>query len=136
MDPNRLRSISLFAELGDDDLRRVATFATETSVEEGAYLVREGDYSTELVGIEEGTADVVRDGKTIASLNAGDVFGEMGLVEKQMRSASVVATSPMLLVKLTRWELKRLPDETRDRLGELIEERRGADASRIPASEG
>src|SRR3954463_4878955 len=129
MDPNRLRSISLFAELGDDDLRRVATFATETSVEEGTYLVREGDYSTELVGIEEGTADVVRDGQTIATLKAGDVFGEMGLVEKRMRSASVVATSPMLLVKLSRWELRRLPDETRERLGEVIEERRSANAS-------
>ena len=135
MDPNRLRAIELFSQLSDEDLRKVATFATETSVPEGTNLVREGDYSTELIGIEEGTADVIHDGQTLASLSAGDVFGEMGLLEKEMRSASVVATSPMRLVKLTRWELKRLPDETVERLRGVIAERREADASRIPSGE-
>jgi cAMP-dependent protein kinase regulator len=135
VDPNRLRAIELFSQLSDEDLRKVATFATETSVPEGTNLVREGDYSTELIGIEEGTADVIHDGQTLASLSAGDVFGEMGLLEKEMRSASVVATSPMRLVKLTRWELKRLPDETVERLRGVIAERREADASRIPSGE-
>jgi CRP/FNR family transcriptional regulator, cyclic AMP receptor protein len=125
MDPNRLRSIELLAPLSDDDLTRIATFATETSAPEGQTLMREGDYATDLIGIEEGSADVVRDGGTIASLRAGDVVGEMGLIEKRRRSASVVATSPMRLIKLTHWDVRRLPAETRQRLEQVVSERRG-----------
>jgi CRP-like cAMP-binding protein len=130
MDPNRLRSIELLSTLSEDDLRRISTFATETSVGEGQVLMREGDYATDLVGIEEGTADVTRSGQTIATLSGGDVFGEMGLVDKARRSASVVSTSPMRLIKLTHWDVKRLPRETRDRLEQVVHERRAADASR------
>jgi CRP-like cAMP-binding protein len=130
MDPNRLRSIALVAELPDDDLRRLAVFAVEDSVGEGATLVREGDFSTELIGIEEGSADVVRDGEVIASLGQGDVFGEMGLLEKERRSATVVATSPMRIVKLSRWDLRRMPKETVERLRSVVAERRARDAER------
>jgi CRP/FNR family transcriptional regulator, cyclic AMP receptor protein len=130
MDPNRLRSIELLATLSDDDLARIATFATETSAPEGQTLMREGDYATDLVGIEEGSADVVRDGGTIASLGAGDVVGEIALIEKSRRSASVVATSPMRLIKLTHWDVRRLPAETRRRLEQVVQERRGNDAAR------
>jgi CRP-like cAMP-binding protein len=130
MDPNRLRSIALVAELPDEDLRRLAVFAVEDSVGEGATLVREGDFSTELIGIEEGSADVVRDGEVIASLGQGDVFGEMGLLEKERRSATVVATSPMRIVKLSRWDLRRMPKETVERLRSVVAERRARDAER------
>jgi cAMP-dependent protein kinase regulator len=130
MDPNRLRSIALVAELPDEDLRRLAVFAVEDSVGEGATLVREGDFSTELIGIEEGSADVVRDGEVIASLSQGDVFGEMGLLEKERRSATVVATSPMRIVKLSRWDLRRMPKETVERLRSVVAERRARDAER------
>ena len=129
MDPSRLRAIQLFANLSDDDLRRVATFATETSVGENTMLMREGDYATDLVGIEEGTAEVQRGGQTIATLTTGDVFGEMGLVEKTKRTASVVSTSPMRLVKLTHWDVRRLPAETRERLEQVVQERRASESS-------
>ena len=124
MDIGRLRSIPLFAGVPDDDLRRIATFAAEDSAEAGATLVREGDYSTELVAIEEGTAEVLQHGARIATLGPGDIFGETGVLEKEMRNASVVATSPMRMVKLTTWEIKRLPPEARARLREVVDERR------------
>src|SRR3954465_13718489 len=127
MDASPPRAIELFANLSEDDLRRVATFATETSVGENTMLMREGDYATDLVGIEEGTAEVQRGGQPIATLSTGDVFGEMGLIEKSKRTASVVSTSPMRLVKLTHWDVRRLPAETRERLEQVVqrsEERR------------
>jgi CRP/FNR family transcriptional regulator, cyclic AMP receptor protein len=130
MDPSRLRAIELFANLSDDDLRRVATFATETSVGDNTMLMREGDYATDLVGIEEGTAEVQRGGQPIATLSTGDVFGEMGLIEKSKRTASVVSTSPMRLVKLTHWDVRRLPAETRERLEQVVQERRASDVNR------
>src|SRR5438128_8300386 len=112
MDPNRLKAIPLFSELSDEEARRLAAFASETSIAEGQILMKQGDYSTELIAIEEGTADVLRDGEKIASLKEGDVIGEMGIFEREPRNADVVATSPMRVAKLTHWEIRRMSEET------------------------
>jgi hypothetical protein len=48
------------------------------------------------------------------------------VLEKGLRNASVVATSPIRLVKLTTWEIKRLPRETVERLRRVVDERRVA----------
>jgi CRP-like cAMP-binding protein len=127
MDPNRLTAIPFFSELSPEEAHRLATFATETSVPEGQILMKEGDYSVELIAIEEGTADVIQGGRLIASLKAGDLIGEMGLIERRLRSADVIASSPMRLIKLTHWEIRRMSDETVDRIRAMIEQRRGTD---------
>src|SRR6202035_3709843 len=124
MDPNRLTAIPIFSQLSPDEARRLATFATETSASEGQILMKQGDYSTELIAIEEGTADVLRDGEKIASLGEGDLIGEMGLIERKPRNADVIATSPMRVIKLTHWEIRRMSQETVDRINQTIEERR------------
>jgi len=126
MDPNRLTAIPLFSQLSEAEAKRLAAFASETSVPEGQLLIRQGDYSTELIAIEEGTADVIRDGARIASLKAGDLIGEMGLLTRAPRNADVVATSPMLILKLTHWEIRRMSKETVDRIQEIVEQRRSA----------
>jgi cAMP-dependent protein kinase regulator len=126
MDPNRLTAIPIFSDLSPEEARRLATFATETSVAEGQILMKQGDYSTELIAVEEGTADVVRDGEKIASLKEGDLIGEMGLFERQPRNADVIATSPMRVVKLTHWEIRRMSGDTVERIRQIIDERRTA----------
>ena len=124
MDPNRLKEIPIFSHLSNEEAKRLAAFATETSVADGQILMKQGDYSTELIGIEEGTADVIRDGKKIASLNQGDLIGEMGLLEHEPRNADVVATSPMRVMKLTHWEVRRMSEETLARIREIVAKRR------------
>jgi CRP/FNR family transcriptional regulator, cyclic AMP receptor protein len=124
MDPARLTAIPIFSELSAEEAKRLSTFATETSAAEGQMLMKEGDYSVELIAIEEGTADVVQGGKKIASLHAGDLIGEMGLLERRPRSADVIATSPMRLIKLTHWEIRRMSEDTVGRIKATIEERR------------
>jgi CRP/FNR family cyclic AMP-dependent transcriptional regulator len=124
MDPARLTAIPIFSELSEDEAKRLAAFASETSAAEGQMLMKEGDYSVELIAIEEGTADVLQGAKTVASLKAGDLIGEMGLLERKPRNADVIATSPMRLIKLTHWEIRRMSEETVNRIKATIEERR------------
>ena len=124
MDPARLTAIPIFSELSAEEAKRLAAFASETSAAEGQMLMKEGDYSVELIAIEEGTADVIQDGKPIASVGPGDLIGEMGLLERRPRNADVIASSPMRLIKLTHWEIRRMSDATVDRIKATIEERR------------
>lgn len=127
MDPENLRGVPLFAAMSDADLNRIATFANEDSCAEGATLVREGDFSNDMIAIESGTADVLRGGETVGSLGPGDVFGEIGVLGKQARTATIVATSPMRLVRLDSWNVKRLPAEVREQMAQLVEARRAKD---------
>jgi len=126
MDPNRLTAIPIFSHLSPEEGKRLAAFATETSVPEGQILMKEGDYSVELIAIEEGTADVIQGGKKIATLKEGDLIGEVGLLERRPRNADVIASSPMRLIKLTHWEIRRMSEDTVDRIKATIEERRKA----------
>jgi CRP/FNR family transcriptional regulator, cyclic AMP receptor protein len=129
LDAKRLKSIPLFEEVGDEELAQIAPFAQEVSVEEGKVLVREGDFSYEFMAIEEGTAEVTRRGEHVADLAPGDFFGEMGLLEKTLRNATVTAKTPMRLVTLTGWDLRRVErtaPEAIERVRAVLEERRPA----------
>ena len=88
--------------------------------------MKEGDYSTELIAIEEGTADVIKGGRTVASVGPGELIGEMGLLSREPRSADVIATSSMLVMRLTHWEMRRMSNETLARIHEIIEQRQAA----------
>ena len=126
MDPERLRAIPVFAALDPETLHSVAVFAQESSAPAGATIVSEGDYAHEFMAIEEGTAEVIRGGEQIATLGPGDFFGEIGVVEKTLRTASVVAMSPMRLITLTRWDLRRAGGDALERIRATIDERRPA----------
>ncbi len=108
MDANRLKSLPLFESVSDDDLERIAPFVSEVSVSEGKHLVDEGDYAYDLMAIEEGAAEVRRGDEVVAQLGPGDFFGEVGLLDTEKRTATVVATAPMRLITLDRWDIKRL----------------------------
>ena len=126
MDPARLKEIPLFSDLSEQEAHRLAAFATETSIAEGQILMKEGDYSVELIAIQEGTADVIQGGATVASLGPGALIGEMGIIERRPRNADVIATSPMRVIKLTHWEIRRMSQETLDKIHEIIATRQQA----------
>src|SRR5450432_3112637 len=123
MDSDRLKTIPLFSSLSDKALDTLSVFASETSVSTGKRLVHEGDYSYDLIVIETGTADVIKGGEVIGALGPGDVFGEMGMLSGGRRNADVIATSPMRLITLSKWDLKRIATEVSDQLQSLVEQR-------------
>ena len=118
MDVGALKNTPLFADVPDDVLKKVATFATLESAVEGKTIIREGGFSNDFYIIEEGTVKVEREGEKVAELGPGDVFGEQGLLEKQARSATVTATSDVRLIKIEHWELSRM----RQSMPELVEQ--------------
>jgi CRP/FNR family cyclic AMP-dependent transcriptional regulator len=108
MDASQLKRIPIFADVPDEDLSVVTTFATSEEVPEGKVIVKEGEYANTFMAIEEGTAKVTRDGEHVGDLGPGDIFGEVGLIEKEKRTATVEATSRVRLIKIENWELQRM----------------------------
>ena len=126
-----LKSIPLFASLSDDAKRELSVWLDEVKVSEGKHLVDEGDYAYDLFVIQEGTAEVTREGEQIAELGPGDFFGEMGILsEEGRRNATVVSKTPMKLLTLATYDVDRMKKkapEMLDTLRSAIEERRGSD---------
>jgi CRP/FNR family transcriptional regulator, cyclic AMP receptor protein len=127
VETERLKSIKLFEPIPDDELAAIAPFAEEREVEAGTPLVKEGQFSYEFMAIEDGSAEVTRGGEHVADLGPGDFFGEIGLLERALRTATVTATTPMRLITLTGWDMKRMEKaipEAVEEIRRVVEERR------------
>ena len=130
MDATQLKRIPVFADVPDEDLTVITTFATSDEVPEGAVIVKEGDYANAFMAIEEGTARVTRGGEHVGDLGPGDIFGEVGVLEKERRTATVEATSRVKLIKIEHWELQRMKKklpEAYEKIARLAEERAASD---------
>ena len=126
MDASQLKRIPIFEDVPDEELRVVTTFATSEEFPEGKVVLREGDFSNHLYAIEEGTAKATRDGVEIGTLGPGDIFGEVGLIEKERRAASIEATSRLRVIKIEHWELQRMKKKLPDvyaKIEQLAKER-------------
>ena len=129
MDADQLKRIPLFADAPDGELDRVATFAQAKEIPEGEVVIEEGGFSRELLAIEDGKAEVSRDGEHIADLGPGDIFGEAGMLDDEMRAATVTAKSRLKLISLGHFEVKRLKKDAPDvyqRIEQLVEERKSS----------
>jgi len=125
---DKLAEIPLFASLSKREREQIARAADEVEVAEGKHLAEQGQFAYAFVAVGEGTADVLKDGEKLRELGPGDFFGEIGLLEAERRTATVVATSPMRLIVIFGPNLRSLEREMpqlsqqlrsaiRDRLG-------------------
>lgn len=108
MDVKRLEGVGLFSGLSKDERKQLAQWTDLASVPAGFELARQGQFAHEFFVIEDGVAQVVHDGEMIAELGPGDFFGEIGLLETQRRTASVVASTPMELIVMFEREFREM----------------------------
>jgi CRP-like cAMP-binding protein len=102
MEKTQLKSVPFFSTLKKKEMQLVAQQCDELDVSPGKALARQGDLGDEFFVIEEGTAEVTRDGEKVAELGPGDFFGELAALDwgagyGYARLATVTATSAMRL---------------------------------------
>jgi CRP/FNR family cyclic AMP-dependent transcriptional regulator len=109
-----LASLPLFETCTRQELGDIASIMVESERPAGAVLTREGQDGGLMFVLVEGTADVLAGGqkgpkrRVVGKLKAGDPVGELSLIDGQARSASVVASSPVVLLELTSDDFRRL----------------------------
>jgi CRP-like cAMP-binding protein len=101
----RLANVPLFRACSKQDLRHIARLADYDTCHAGEALVREGQRGNELYVIVNGEADVRRDGHSVATLKAGDYFGELAVLHPAPRTATVTAKTDMDVLIVTAREL-------------------------------
>ena len=97
---DHLSSVSLFSSCSRKELQTIARASDELSIPAGKTLVEQGDVGRECFVILEGTAAVMLNGRKVASLGPGAYFGELSLLDKGPRTATVTAETPMSVLVL------------------------------------
>lgn len=105
-----LRKVPLFSGCTVAELRSIATLGTETTVHDGHVLTEQGKPGYEFCLIRSGEVRCSIDGKEVATLGAGDFFGEMALLDHGPRHATVVAHGTVQLLVLDSREFSALLD--------------------------
>src|SRR3954453_11722512 len=108
---DHLASIDLFASCSKRDLQKIAKASNEITIAEGQKMVDQGELGREAFVILEGKAAVKRNGRKFATLGPGDTVGELSLLDKGPRTATVVAETPIKALVLTSREFTGLLDE-------------------------
>jgi len=114
-----LTGISFFAGLPEDELDVVAATAVAVEFAEGQALTTEGDLGHCIFIVESGEAEIASGGETIGRIGPGEIVGEIAVLSSGMRTASVVATTPVRALRLFKrdvWALEQTAPEAARRL--------------------
>jgi len=121
-----LKRVPLFSKLDKKGLQDVAHIADEIDLPAGKEMATEGDRGREFFVLLKGEAEVTRGGERVNTMKEGDFFGEIALVTKMPRTATVTATSDVDVLVITEREfdnlLKKSPEIGRS-VAEALAER-------------
>ena len=107
-----IKRVPLFSSASKAELAEIASIADEIDLPEGKTVIQEGDAGREFFVLVEGTADVERGGKKVASLGPGDFFGEIALIAKTPRNATITTTSAVRALVITDRAFRQLLDHS------------------------
>jgi CRP-like cAMP-binding protein len=106
-----LKRAPLFEGLSKKELAELARVTDDLKVEPGTVLCREGKVGREFFVIVDGTAEVTKGGKHLASRSGGDFVGEIALLKTSKRTATVTATTPLRCFILSQSAFRRVLEE-------------------------
>jgi len=98
---NLLKRSPLFEHCSKSELQQIARIADELDLREGKVLMREGERGREFFVIVSGEVEVRRKGRKAATLGPGSFVGEMALISKIPRTATVTALTPLDVLVIT-----------------------------------
>ena len=117
----QLSQVPLFSGCSRKDLQTIARVVKDIDHSQDTVIAREGEPGVGLFVIVDGTAEVTIGGKKKASLGPGDFFGEIALISKAPRSATIVTTSPVRALVITDRAFRQLLDNSPDiQIGVLL----------------
>ena len=128
-----IRGIPIFADLDDASVKQLAGDFIEREFSDGQSIATEGEGGLNFFVVESGSADVSVGGNTVASLGPdavacvhcetgpGASFGEIALVDKSARSATVTATSPLRAYALPVWSFRSFAESRPSVTWKLLE---------------
>ena len=104
-----LAGVPLFSGISAESMSRLAAVAGEQEFASGAFIVRQGQVGTGLYVIITGSVNVIRGSDDVlATLNSGDFFGELSVIDQQPRNASVQAVEATSVLAVASWDLLNL----------------------------
>lgn len=101
-----LADAPLLAGVDAAGIERIAERAIEVEFAPNQVIVRQGEVGTGFFLVVRGSARVVRDGETIATIQPGDFFGELSVLDGQPRVAQVIAAEPTACLALASWDFE------------------------------
>jgi CRP/FNR family cyclic AMP-dependent transcriptional regulator len=106
-----LASVPLFAACSRKDLQRIARASDEVQIPAGRTLMTQDDVGRECFVLVDGKVKVERNGRKVATLGPGAYFGELSLLDKGPRTATVTAETPITVLVLGPREFSAVLDE-------------------------
>src|SRR5262245_33029582 len=103
--------VPLFWAASKSDLKKIASLPDEVDLRKGKNLTKEGAPGHEFFVIIEGSAEVRRKGRKVRTLGPGDFLGEISLVSRKPRTATVTATTPIRALVITEQSFRALLEE-------------------------
>jgi CRP/FNR family transcriptional regulator, cyclic AMP receptor protein len=105
-------AVPLFSACSKAELRTIVRLGTHVIAPDGAVLTEQGQPGHEFCLLMSGKARCLIDGTQVATLEAGDWFGEMALLDHGPRHATVIADGPVQLLVLDAHEFNQLLDNS------------------------